>query len=70
MTYHFALILQSGVLARQRHGLILKDKRISCPPHHDYEHGFSLIRSLRAWARRSRSVLFSLVSSFDSITKC
>src|SRR5205085_11610120 len=60
---------------RQRHGLIVKGKRISCPPHyappnndydpphHDYEHGFPLIRSLRASAQRSTSVLFSFVLS-------
>src|SRR6266480_2034505 len=60
---------------RQRHGLIVKGKRISCPPHyappnndydpphHDYEHGFPLIRSLRASAPRSTSVLFSFVLS-------
>src|SRR5438445_12774899 len=60
---------------RQRHGLIVKGKRISCPPHyappnndydpphHDYEHGFPLIRSLRASAQRSTSVLFSFVFS-------
>ena len=58
---------------RQRHGLIVKGKRISCPPHyappnndydpphHDYEHGFPLIRSLRASTQRSTSVLFSFV---------
>src|SRR5437667_4203402 len=50
-------------------------KRISCPPHcappnndydpphHDYEHGFPLIRSLPASAQRSTSVLFSFVLS-------
>jgi hypothetical protein len=43
--------------------LIVKGKRISCPPHHDYEHGFPLIRSLRASAQRSTSVLFSFVLS-------
>jgi hypothetical protein len=60
---------------RQRYGLIVKGKRISYPPHyappnndydpphHDYEHGFPLIRSLRASARRSTSVLFSFVLS-------
>jgi hypothetical protein len=60
---------------RQRHGLIVKGKRISCPPHyappnndydpphHDYEHGFPLIRSLRASIQRSTSVLFSFVFS-------
>ena len=60
---------------RQRHGLIVKGKRISCPPHyappnndydpphHDYEHGFPLIRSLQASAQRSTSVLFSFVLS-------
>jgi hypothetical protein len=44
-------------------GLIVKGKRISCPPHYDYEHGFPLIRSLRASAQRSTSVLFSFVLS-------
>jgi len=56
---------------RQRHGLIVKGKRISCPPHyappnndydpprHDYEHGFPLIRNLRASAQRSASILVS-----------
>jgi hypothetical protein len=60
---------------RQRHGLIVKGKRISCPPHyappnndydpphHDYEHGFPLIRSLRASTQRSTSVLFSFMLS-------
>jgi hypothetical protein len=48
---------------RQRQGLIVKGKRISRPPHHDYEHGFPLIRSLRASAQRSTSVLFSFVLS-------
>ena len=60
---------------RQRNGLIVKGKRISCPPHyappnndydpphHDYEHGFPLIRSLRASTQRSTSVLFSFVLS-------
>ncbi len=60
---------------RQRHGLIVKGKRISCPPHyappnndydpphHDYELGFPLIRSLRASAQRSTSVLFSFMLS-------
>jgi hypothetical protein len=46
---------------RQRHELMVKGKRISCPPHHDYEHGFPWIRSLRASAQRSTSVLFSFV---------
>jgi hypothetical protein len=67
-------ILRPGRL-RQRHGLIVKGKRISCPPHyappnndydpphHDYEHGFPLIRSLRASTQRSTSVLFSFVLS-------
>jgi len=58
------------------HGLIVKGKRISCPPPHhllirvalpvqeyDYEHGFPLIRSLRASTQRSTSVLFSFVLS-------
>jgi hypothetical protein len=61
---------------RQRHGLIVKGKRISCPPpqnllirvalpvqEYDYEHGFPLIRSLRASTQRSTSVLFSFVLS-------
>src|SRR6266478_3985705 len=60
---------------RRYFGLILKGKRISCPPHydppnndydpphHDYEHGFPLIRSLRASTQRSTSVLFSFVLS-------
>ena len=60
---------------RQRHGLIVKGKRISCPPHyaapnndyapphHDYEHGFPLIDSLRTSVQRSTSVLFSFVFS-------
>jgi hypothetical protein len=61
---------------RQRHGLIVKGKRISCPPpqhllirvalpvqEYDYEHGFPLIRSLRASTQRSISVLFSFVLS-------
>src|SRR5438874_8752520 len=60
---------------RQRHGLIVKGKRISCPPHyappnndydpphHDCEHGFPLIRSLRASTQRSTAVLFSFVLS-------
>ena len=72
---------EAGGRLRQRYGLIVKGKRISCPPHyappnndydpphHDYEHGFPLIRSLRASAQRSTSVLFSFVFSSDSITK-
>jgi hypothetical protein len=61
---------------RQRYGLIVKGKRISCPPpqhllirvalpvqEYDYEHGFPLIRSLRASTQRSTSVLFSFVLS-------
>jgi hypothetical protein len=32
---------------------------------HGFEHGFPLIRSLRASAQRSASVLFSFVLSFD-----
>jgi hypothetical protein len=52
---------------RQRHGLIVKGKRISRPPHHDYEHGFPLIRSLRASAQRSTSVLFSFVLSLSIV---
>jgi hypothetical protein len=59
--------------------LIVKGKRISCPPqyghrdpqgvlrrlggNHGFEHGFPLIRSLRASAQRSTSVLFSFVLS-------
>jgi hypothetical protein len=66
---------EAGGRLRQRHGLIVKGKRISCPPHyappnndydpphHDYEHGFPLIRSLRASAQRSTSVLFSFMLS-------
>jgi hypothetical protein len=66
---------EAGGRLRQRHGLIVKGKRISCPPHyappnndydpphHDYEHGFPLIRSLRASIQRSASVLFSFVLS-------
>ena len=38
--------------------------QIAAHLHHDYEHGFPLIRSLRASAQRSRSVLFSFVLSF------
>jgi len=65
----------------QRHALIIKGKRISCPPQYDHrdlqgvprrlkerhclEHGFPLIRSLRASAQWSTSVLFSFVLSFD-----
>src|SRR6266480_5642505 len=70
-------ILRSGPVGmRQRHGLIVKGKRISCPPpqhllirvalpvqEYDYEHGFPLIRSLRASTQRSTSVLFSFVLS-------
>jgi hypothetical protein len=53
----------------------VKGKRISCPPHyappnndydpphHDYEHGFPLIRSLRASTQRSTSALCSFVLS-------
>jgi hypothetical protein len=61
---------------RQRRGLIVKGKRISRPPpqhllirvalpvqKYDYEHGFPLIRSLRASTQRSTSVLFSFVLS-------
>jgi hypothetical protein len=63
------------------HGLIVKGKRISCPPqygHRDlqgvprrlgerrgFEHGLPLIRSLRASVQRSTLVLFSFVLSFD-----
>jgi len=32
---------------------------------HGFDHGFPLIRSLRASAQRSASVLFSFVLSFD-----
>ena len=71
---------EAGGRLRQRHGLIVKGKRISCPPHyappnndydpphHDYEHGFPLIRSLRASAQRSTSVLFSFVLSLLIMT--
>ena len=63
------------------HGLVVKGKRISCPPqygHRDlqgvprrwgerrgFEHGFPLIRSPRASVQRSTSVLFSFVRFFD-----
>jgi len=61
----------------QRHGLIIKGKRRSClsqyghrdrtrgrlRQRHGSEHGFPLIRSLRASAQRSTSVLFSFVLS-------
>jgi hypothetical protein len=58
---------------RTQPGLIVKGKRIARPPHpfrhpfpvplrrHDGEHPFPLIRSLRASAQRSTSVLFSFV---------
>ena len=60
---------------RQRHGLIVKGKRISCPPqyappnndgdtpHHHSGLGFPLIRSPRASTQPSTSVLFSFVLS-------
>jgi hypothetical protein len=63
--------VKRAVRLRQRHSVIVRGKRISCPPHyvppnndydpphHDYEHGFPLIRSLRASMQRSTSVLFS-----------
>ena len=63
----------------QHHGLVVKGKRISCPPQyryrdpatrsgrlrlrHGFEHRFPLIRSLRASTQRSTSVLFSFVLS-------
>jgi hypothetical protein len=68
-------VKRAGRFEATPYGLIVKGKRISCPPHyappnndydpphHDYEHGFPLIRSLRASAQRSRSVLFSFVLS-------
>jgi hypothetical protein len=73
-------ILNAGrVELRQRQGLVVKGKRISCPPQygyrdpakrarrlrqrHAFERGFPLIRSLRASAQRSTSVLFSFVLS-------
>jgi hypothetical protein len=58
---------------RTQPGLIVKGKRIARPPHpfrhpfpvplrrDDCEHAFPLIRSLRASAQRSTSVLFSFV---------
>src|SRR6266404_1908274 len=55
--------VKRAVRLRQRHGIIVKGKRTSCPPHHDYEHGFPLIRSLRASTQRSTLVLFSFVLS-------
>ena len=60
---------------RQRHGLAVKGRRISCPPqyallnndgdsrHHHSGHGFPLIRSPRASTQPSTSVLFSFVLS-------
>jgi hypothetical protein len=79
---HSRVILRSGRgYMGQRHGLIVKGKRISCPPQyghrdlqgvprrlrerHGFEHRFPLIRSLRASVQRSTSVLFSFVVSFD-----
>src|SRR6266480_6259524 len=70
-------ILRSGPVGlRQRRGLIVKGKRILCPPpqhllirialpvqEYDCEHGFPLIRSLRASTQQSTSVLFSFVLS-------
>jgi hypothetical protein len=67
--------VKRAVRSRQRHSVIVKGKRISCPPHYappnndydpprsDYEHGFPLIRSLRASTQRSTSALFSFVLS-------
>ena len=65
----------------ERRGSVVKGKRISCPPQyghrnpqgvprrlgesHGFDHGFPLIRSLRASVQRSTSVLFSFVLSFD-----
>jgi hypothetical protein len=65
----------------QHHGLVVKGKRISCPPQYRYrdparrsgrlkqrdgfEHCFPLIRSLLTSVQRSTSVLFSFVVSFD-----
>jgi hypothetical protein len=66
-------VKRAGRFEATPYGLIVKGKRISCPPHyappnndydpphHDYEHGFPLIRSLRASTQRSTSVLFSFV---------
>jgi len=58
-------------------GLIVKGKRILCPPpqhllirialpvqEYDCVHGFPLIRRLRASTQRSTSVLFSFVLSW------
>src|SRR6476661_8159141 len=70
-----AICESGGRFEATPYGLIVKGKRISCPPHyappnndydpphHDYEHGFPLIRSLRASTQRSTSVLFSFVLS-------
>jgi hypothetical protein len=74
------------VNVRVKRVVTLKGKRISCPPHyvspnndyepshHDYEHGFPLIRSLRASIQRSTSVLFSFLLSLlivaGSFTAC
>src|SRR6476620_7992292 len=66
-----AICESGGRFEATPYGLIVKGKRISCPPHyappnndydpprHDYEHGFPLIRSLRASAQRSASILVS-----------
>jgi hypothetical protein len=70
-----AICESGGRFEATPYGLIVKGKRISCPPHyappnndydpphHDYEHGFPLIRSLRASTPRPTSVLFSFVLS-------
>jgi hypothetical protein len=68
--------VEQGGRLRQGRGLIVKGKRILYPPpqhllirialpvqEYDYEHGFPLIRSLRASTQRSTSVLFSFVLS-------
>jgi hypothetical protein len=74
-------ILRSGrCKLAQGHGLVIKGRRIWCPPRcghripqavprklvesHGFDHGFPLIRSLRGSAQRSTSVLFSFVLSF------
>ena len=65
----------------QRHGSVVKGKRISSPPQYDprdpqgvprrlgesycFDRDFPLIRSLRASAQRSASVSFSFALSFD-----
>ena len=76
-SYSRAILRSGRGRLGQRHGLIIKGKRRSCllqyghrdrtrgrlRQRHGSEHGFPLIRSLRASAQRSTSVLFSFVLS-------